>query len=70
MKLVEQIPKSEEQEYKFIIKEMLEKYSEKKVPAMPCTYTSDETDGKALSATKDSEGKSSPRKHTPYRVCR
>ena len=34
-KLVEQIPKPEEQEYNFLIKEMLEKYGDKKHPAMP-----------------------------------
>ena len=62
LKLVEQIPKSEEQEYNCIMAEMLEKYGEKKPPAMPCTYTSDETDGEALSATQKREGNSSPKK--------
>ena len=52
-KLVEQIPKSEAQEYNFLVRDMFTKYGEKKPPAMPCTYTSDEdsADGHACAST-------------------
>lgn len=61
-KLVEQIPKSEEQEYIFLMRDMLEKYGEKKPPAMPCTFTSDEIGGQAVSATAISGGNFSRKK--------
>ena len=62
--LVEQIPKSEAQEYNFLVRDMLTKYSDKKPPAMPCTFTSDEesVDGQACASTEASEGNTSRRK--------
>ena len=56
---VEQIPKAEEQEYNCIIAEMLEKYEDKKPPAMPCTKV---VDGECNAATECS-GSTEQREH-------